>query len=672
MFRMAALSWRALLLPGLLLAAAGCSSGVTPTPGGPCATNHECPIDQICISGKCQGGAKKACKLDTECLQNEYCDIADGKCKMRDTVLCRDDSVCPASQRCNISTGVCIDGARACTDDTPCTPISKHCNTTLNQCVECLDMSHCTGGKTCTNNVCVDPQVACTGDFTCMPPQTICEQNVCVPGCTATSCGNGLVCNSTSGRCVSGPTACAGDPECGPPRSICENTQCIPGCTEPGGLQCTGGNVCDATTGRCMPASNNCTTDPSCGPPARVCEASQCVPGCGQPGGLSCGAGTVCDTNTGRCVTVMGPCQTDAACGPPAHVCETGQCIPGCGEIGGLQCSGNTVCNATTGRCDPGTAVCTADAACGAPANICNLQNGQCVPGCAQTGCTMPQTCNTATGHCETPMTGAPLDAVCAANGDCGSTVCADLGGSVGKRCVKSCGSSGDCGAGFTCYDFNGAKMCLGPSVFSGANFSTPVGGACANGGQCHSNFCDGSRCSETCSDPADCAAAGGMCTWFEYASDSFAEVCHAPIGAGATGASCGAPGDCQSGICVDSICATPCSTTAQCGNGSTCTYLDASVCILRSPILGICLRYDAYIVRACVPQTHGQTPVGGACTSAAVCRSGLCHTGISQCVDSCGVDADCPGTHRCKVDQFGQLSDGTNLMINVCLPAGM
>ena len=50
-------------------------------------------------------------------------------------------------------------------------------------------------------------------------------------------------------------------------------------------------------------------------------------------------------------------------------------------------------------------------------------------------------------------------------------------------------------------------------------------------------------------------------------------------------------------------------------------------------------------------------------------CRSRLCHGGINQCTDVCSVNADCPGTHRCKVESYGRLPDGTEAFVNVCLP---
>src|SRR5262249_37201835 len=47
---------------------------------------------------------------------------------------------------------------------------------------------------------------------------------------------------------------------------------------------------------------------------------------------------------------------------------------------------------------------CMSDLDCNNPAEICNLNNGNCDPGCASTGCTAPATCSTTNGHCVGPQ----------------------------------------------------------------------------------------------------------------------------------------------------------------------------------------------------------------------------------------------------------------------------
>lgn len=659
----------------IFVALAGCAEGSPLTgEGAPCVTNRECSEDQICVGGSCHPTKRPTCQTDDGCALGQFCDMTDHTCKPETTTTCTNDDACPARQRCNTTTGVCIDGARSCTSEAQCVAIGQHCDPLVQQCRECVQTTHCSDGKECRGGICVDPgtPLECTGDFGCSAPSTVCESGQCVAGCSQAGspivCGSGTVCNTNTGRCVPGQVTCAADAECGPPGRICESMQCIPGCTQPGGLQCTGGNVCDPASGRCV-NPGSCSADAECSPPARVCESSTCVPGCSQAGGIQCVAGEVCNTNTGRCVPVSGPCTTDANCSSPTQVCESGQCIPGCAQPGGIQCTGNTVCNASSGRCDPGPTVCTNDAACGAPSNICNMNTGACIPGCASSGCTAPDTCNTATGRCQGPNTGLALDAACTANADCASKVCFNLDG-VGQRCVQSCGNSADCPASFTCYDFNGAKMCLSRSLFTGATFANPTGGSCSGGGECKSNYCDANRCAETCNDNADCGGSG--CVWDSVGSNIWIMACTGPIGPGPQGSACSGNGNCASGVCFQNQCADLCGSSNDCPNGRVCSFLDASVCTVE--IFGLCVRWAPNFLRACVPQSHGSQPVGTGCTDYTPCRSGLCYVGggLNQCTDVCAEDSDCPGTHRCKVTQYGQLGSDINVYINVCLPEGL
>jgi hypothetical protein len=351
-------------------------------------------------------------------------------------------------------------------------------------------------------------------------------------------------------------------------------------------------------------------------------------------------------------------------------VCESGQCIPGCAQPGGIQCTGSTMCNATSGRCDPGVGTCTTDLQCGAPASVCNA--GTCGPGCGQTGCPAGQQCGATTGRCGNgpPVgTGAALNAACAGPTDCASRVCFDFGGGVGRRCVQSCGAGSDCPSGFTCFDNVGGHMCVSASLFSGATFTSPPGTACTGPDSCQSGFCDQNpprACREQCTEDNRCG--GGTCRWTEFETDLYTGLCGAPMGA-APGAACANDGNCASGVCFQNSCAGLCSSTADCPNGRTCALFNFSVCDVS--FLGSCLAYIPNFVKACAPAQHGGSPVGASCSGFATCRSGLCHTGLGQCTDTCAVDADCPGTHRCKVELFGGLEDGTDVYLNVCLPEG-
>jgi len=662
------------------LALAGCDAPNVAVPGSnaPCLTNRECPEVEICVAGQCEAtmGADARCTGDEDCGIGEFCDTVSGACEVLEIVNCTGDTDCPAHQKCNTFTGVCINGARGCTDDSACASISYHCDVATQQCKECLNNGHCTAGEMCIAGECRDNSSPpeCDEDAACNPPHEVCQTNRCVPGCSRPGspvvCDAASTCNANTGRCESGPQGCADDAACGAPTRICESMICVPGCGQVGGLMCTGGNVCNPSSGRCE-AMNSCGGDGDCAPPATICENTQCVAGCGVPGGLMCGAGDVCDTGTGRCVPLPSPCQSDGECAPPNTVCETGQCVPGCGQVGGIQCTGAMMCNAMTGRCEQGqTPGCTSDAQCMPPATVCDVSQLICVPGCAVSGCGANEICNTATGHCEPdmppPMGAGALNASCASNADCTSTSCFDFGGSIGPRCIQACGSSADCPATFTCYPFDGAKMCVSQQLFSGASFGTPHGGSCSAPGECRSNYCHSSnQCMETCSDDGACP--GGQCAWREVIQNAYIASCDGPNGVVPEGGSCTNDTDCSSGACRMGQCAKLCRSSAQCAQGSTCILANYSQCTLE--LFGSCLRYAPNFVQTCDPSQHGSDPIGAACSGFSNCRSALCHTVIGQCTDLCATNADCPSSHRCKTLEFAQLGDGRPVYINVCLP---
>lgn len=316
-----------------------------------------------------------------------------------------------------------------------------------------------------------------------------------------------------------------------------------------------------------------------------------------------------------------------------------------------------------------GGSACTSDVQCAPPGTVCNLTTSMCNPGCGAAGCGAGETCNSTTGHCDATLVRLPLDAVCAANGDCVSSVCFDLGGMTGKRCVQSCGSSGDCPAQFTCYDFAGGNMCLSHTLFSGATFTGGAGASCASSGQCHSNYCRRSDqiCQQTCTTTADCSS--GLCQWNEIVQHEFLATCVTTGTSTRTpdGASCAQDDECQSGACLSNKCQPLCASTSDCADGSTCVLADYSACTLE--LIGSCLAYRPNFVSVCAVQMHGADPIGAPCSGFESCRSGLCHTGLGQCTDLCASDGSCPASHRCKVLEYGQLSDGTKVYINVCLP---
>jgi hypothetical protein len=244
------------------------------------------------------------------------------------------------------------------------------------------------------------------------------------------------------------------------------------------------------------------------------------------------------------------------------------------------------------------------------------------------------------------------------------SNVCFDLGGMTGPTCVASCASHDTCPAGFTCYDLEGAKMCLSASLFTSASFSSPNGAACMAGAECQSNYCSMTSCLGQCSADRDCPGAP-TCAYREFTMDRYIAACDGPVGAGAPGASCTVTTDCASGICGNNTCLAPCRTTSDCPTNQVCRQWDFSVCILD--LMVTCLLWEPNFTYGCTLAQHGAGAVGTACTNDLQCRSGRCNLTTGQCSDLCRHDSDCPATHRCRPVPAGTLSTGTQFYRNVC-----
>lgn len=284
----------------------------------------------------------------------------------------------------------------------------------------CISNKDCGDGFACISGGCLPTRAAsdrCTANEQCeLTGYCDVDSGDCgnkpVIGCTMDEqCGADQRCNTLTSVCVDLPRSCGQGGMC-PAGRHCETmtnacVQCL-NVDHCGLEQVCEDNICVDEDKPPPPPPGGCNDDAMCNPPLTVCEAQMCTLGCAQPGGLTCVDGAVCDTGTGHCVTIEGPCATDTDCTPPMTICESGQCIPGCGEVGGLQCSGGQQCNQNSGRCQAGGVICISDDDCSSPMTICNLFSGVCDPGCADTGCTAPETCNTGTGHCEGTATCMP------------------------------------------------------------------------------------------------------------------------------------------------------------------------------------------------------------------------------------------------------------------------
>lgn len=531
----------------------------------------------------------------------------------------------------------------------------------------------------------------CQGNCDCDPPRTVCVENRCVPGCPATDCETGFVCNLATGFCQNAvPQTCRADADCFPPDGICENGTCTPGCTL---TCCDGGTICDRGTGRCTPEAHNacrddgdcepprtlcvggvcgpsqpCNGDLDCAAPAVVCLAGFCRDGCARSG---CAADETCEAATGRCRPVETPpgCTTDAGCAPPATVCEAGSCVPGCDGEGAPPCPAGQRCEPATGRCVPDAPQpCTADAGCAPPDTVC--EDGDCVPGCAAAGapaCGADERCDPETGRCGPK----PDPGSCTADVDCAppATVCG------ATRCVPGCGETG-CTGDLVCDAETGrCRSAPPPPCQTDAACDPPetvcLANQCAPG--CAATGCDaGQRCDPTSGrcvpdgpppcqtdaacDPPETICVGNQCIEGCFATGcSGGERCDGDSGRCVVvrenlpvGEECTSSAECASGWCTEV-------TTVWGSTGRFCTHFccDGFDC---PPATGCLYNLGT---KFCVPAWlfQGSATFSGAvnapCSGANDCRDGVCNASAGRCEQACCTDGDC-ATGYCALWQTG------------------
>ncbi|HRG98342.1 MAG TPA: hypothetical protein PLR99_18955 [Polyangiaceae bacterium] len=173
----------------------------------------------------------------------------------------------------------------------------------------------------------------------------------------------------------------------------------------------------------------------------------------------------------------------------------------------------------------------------------------------------------------------------CGTNTECRSGLCADLGGSGGKRCIDSCCLDSDC-AGGTC---NVRTLSSKYTGFVCANPPSTVakdaGGACTVNSNCRSNYCIGeTACGVRCCASAQCGA-GNSCIW-NFAGPNGTDIVQHCLPTGTRAAA-----------------------KSPCTNGNDCASTQ------------------------CELESNGQ-PDGS--TTSRVCR------------DVCCLDSDCPSSERC------------------------
>lgn len=231
------------------------------------------------------------------------------------------------------------------------------------------------------------------------------------------------------------------------------------------------------------------------------------------------------------------------------------------------------------------------------------------------------------------------LGDVCASDYDCVSGLfCQALSGSSGA-CAKDCTPGvGGCPTGFACYPYQNqpnAGVCL---VGSGGGATKQLGEACANSAECISQLCvsgtTGAACRQPCSASAPCPA-GQTCSPLP-GSNVGACTASAPVTPKKElGEPCQTATECASNLCANdgtaSRCTQRCQNLQQCQNGQACVPLANGG--------GGCFDVD-------------QRDIGEPCDSSGACKSQQCLSfdqGASYvCSGTCQDDTDCPCGMRC------------------------
>lgn len=163
--------------------------------------------------------------------------------------------------------------------------------------------------------------------------------------------------------------------------------------------------------------------------------------------------------------------------------------------------------------------------------------------------------------------------------------------------------------------------------------------------------------------------------------------TCGTPTGTGQTGDACTTGADCQSGLCINGMCADPCSSESDCPAGYTCQPTQVpltgggtatiDVCVpevtvcasdndCTDPELCVVDRSGADVTLECGPAV-GPGALGDACANDAECASNLCIDGL--CSAPCEVANDCAtdGSFVCEIESL--TTGGGNADLTVCKP---
>jgi hypothetical protein len=238
-------------------------------------------------------------------------------------------------------------------------------------------------------------------------------------------------------------------------------------------------------------------------------------------------------------------------------------------------------------------------------------------------------------------VTPAGLGDPCSADPDCDADAFClapwEHGGNgTDSICSKPCCTSADCGSGdLVCFPAtNGYGICLPPeAALQSAVGAGATGTTCAADGDCRSGLCE-QVCIDTCCSNADCPSSLSECLLRNDPSTGrLGFFCDTPTGTGAFGTPCTTAANCKTNTCAGpspATCSQACCSRGDCAlPAETCGYSGG--------------------VRACYHVVTATKLDGASCTASSQCQGGVCAGG--RCTAACCTDADCsdPSAPGCR-----------------------
>ena len=418
-------------------------------PKGMCPNgNSDCPLDTVCINGRCGSPCDRACGPNAICNianRKPICNCPPGFQPNRTPQEGCNRVISQCSNDAQCQGGVCLDG----------------------QCkVVCRDNSECAKGERCSNNMCVVP---CVSSSQCNNGQA-CIEGMCLIGCRSNNdCSEDKAClnNKCENPCLR-PGVCG-------PNSRCEIENHLTTCV------CNDGFSPDLSSKQgCDRIPTVCATKNDCGP-GTTCDFGKCKPICVVDS--DCAQGERCTKE--KCLKV---CFNNGNC-LQGEVCIEGSCITGCNT--GSDCLQNEVCVGKSCLCAkgyiPGPSGCVdvdecQDNPCHRSASCVNVVGSfkcSCPPGKVgnpfdQEGCVSPSECQT--------------DSQCPRGQSC------ETNGRGIRKCIDPCASA-VCGNNALCKLADRKPVCECAGGFYGDPNDLKIGcvkGECTQNQDCPSNkICD-------------------------------------------------------------------------------------------------------------------------------------------------------------------------------------